>query len=132
MCLLSIYLFIIYLLNFIDLFMYLSIYSFIYLLIYSFIYLFIHSFPFENVHLPAACGWYMSVYDTRCHQSKATPEAKPGRSLAKSSWAHSNHYGFCCHVERRGQVCDSLLGARLQVLEGGFSVVDFIVAQQTW
>ena len=34
------------------------------------IYAIIYSFPFENVHLPAACGWYMSVYDTRCHQSK--------------------------------------------------------------
>lgn len=59
------YLFIIYLFVY-----YLFIYLFMYLWIYVCIYAFIYSFPFENVHLCSACGWYMSVYDTRCHESK--------------------------------------------------------------
>ena len=132
---------------FICLVMHLCIYLFFYLLIYLFIYLFIYLCIYAFMHLcnylfipiwkcTLTCGmwlvyvgiWYQmpSIKDhQRCLHCLPTPEAKPGRSLAKSSWAHSNHYGFCCHVERRGV-------ARLQVLEVGFSVVDFIVAQQTW
>lgn len=124
------YLFIIYLFVY-YLFIYLCIYGFM----YAFMHLFIHSHLKMYTYVRHVVGICRYVIPDAMNQrsSKMSPlPTKPGRSLAKSSWAHSNHYGFCCHVERRGQVCDSLLVARLQVLEGGFSVVDFIVAQQTW
>jgi len=115
------------------LFIYLLIYLFIHLFIYLFSYAFIYSFPFENVLLFAACGRYMSVYDTRCHQSKIIKDVFIAYQTQKPSpeghWL--SHPGLIPTIMASVATLKGGGVARLQVLEGGFSVVDFIV-EQTW